>query len=105
MFRRTKISQAVGLALSGTVALAALPASAQEAQRIEITGSSIKRIDVEGALQVQTVTKTEIEQLGVQSTEQLLLTISAIFETSLALISIPSAFEYPRSAYTFPLPS
>ena len=78
MFKRTKISQAVGLALSGTVALAALPALAQEAQRIEITGSSIKRIDVEGALQVQTVTKTEIEQLGVQSTEQLLLTVSAM---------------------------
>ena len=78
MFKRTKVSAAASMLLGGIAALAALPTIAQEAQRIEITGSSIKRIQAEGALQVQTVTKTEIEQLGVQSTEQLLLTISAL---------------------------
>ena len=72
MFKRTKISQAVGLALSGTVALAALPALAQEAQRIEITGSSIKRIDVEGALPVTVLKKEDIARTGATSTIDLL---------------------------------
>lgn len=55
------------------------PVLAQEAapQRVEITGSSIKRIDVEGSLPVQTVTREDIERSGVTSTEQLLQSITA----------------------------
>ena len=41
---------------------AALPALAQEApaQRIEITGSAIKRIQIEGALPVQLIRREDI---------------------------------------------
>jgi iron complex outermembrane recepter protein len=78
MFKRTKVSAAAALVLGGLAAVTAQPVVAQDTQRIEITGSSIKRIDAESALQVQTVTKSQIEQLGVQSTEQLLMTISAL---------------------------
>jgi len=77
MFRRNKISLAAALALGG---LGAVPTSvmAQESQRVEITGSSIRRIDAETALPVQIVTKEEIQRSGVQSTEQLLQSISAM---------------------------
>ena len=43
MFRRSRIGAAVALVSAGL----ALPALAQETQRIEITGSSIKRIDAD----------------------------------------------------------
>ena len=59
------------------LALAALPAAAQETQRIEITGSSIKRIDAETALPVQVVTRQDIQKSGATNVEQLMQTISA----------------------------
>jgi len=46
-------------------------------QRVEITGSSIKRVDAETSLPVQTVTRDQIDKLGVTNTEQLLQNISA----------------------------
>jgi len=64
--------------LSPTLALAQAPApDADAVQRVEITGSSIKRVDAETALPVQTVTRDQIEKLGVTNTEQLLQNISA----------------------------
>jgi iron complex outermembrane receptor protein len=67
------------IALIGVTA----PAIAQQVQtqgpiqRVEITGSSIKRIAKEGALPVQTITFEEIEKQGITTTEQLIRTISA----------------------------
>ena len=81
MFKKTKLCKGLMLAFGGSLALSAVPAFAQQAaqlERVEITGSSIKRVEAEGALQVQTITKTDIERLGVQTTEQLLQTVSAI---------------------------
>ncbi len=81
MFKKTKLCKGLMLAFGGSLALSGLPALAQQAaqlDRVEITGSSIKRVEAEGALQVQTVTKTDIERLGVQTTEQLLQTITAM---------------------------
>jgi len=49
----------------------------QKVEKIEVTGSSIKRLAKEGALPVQTIKREEIEKLGVTNTEQLLTTISA----------------------------
>ncbi|QJR14635.1 TonB-dependent receptor [Usitatibacter palustris] len=46
-------------------------------EKLEITGSSIKRIQEEGALPVQVITRQEIEKRGVTSVEQLLMQISA----------------------------
>ena len=54
MFRRTKVNAGVLFALS-VMSLASASAQAQQAQqleRVEITGSSIKRVNVEGALPV-----------------------------------------------------
>ncbi len=46
-------------------------------QRVEITGSSIKRIQTEGALPVQTITREEIERAGIVNAEQLVARITA----------------------------
>jgi iron complex outermembrane receptor protein len=67
------------IALIGVVG----PALAQEVQtqgpvqRVEITGSSIKRIAKEGALPVQVITFEDIQKQGITNTEQLVRTISA----------------------------
>lgn len=53
------------------------PAPTPTLERVEVTGSSIKRVHTEGALPVQTITREDIERLGVNSAEQLLATISA----------------------------
>lgn len=77
MFKKTRICNGLMLAFGGSIVIGALPMGAQ-AQRVEITGSSIKRVETEGALQVQTLTRADIERTGVQSTEQLLRTVSAM---------------------------
>ena len=45
-------------------------------QRVEITGSSIKRIATEGALPLQVITREELEQQGILSAEQLISVIN-----------------------------
>ena len=62
-----------GLALAGLVT----SVSAQTAQRVEITGSSIKRLADEGALPLQVISADQIRQLGVTTAEELLGTLSA----------------------------
>jgi iron complex outermembrane receptor protein len=62
---------------------AASPAFAQQApspqpmQRVEITGSSIRRINLEGALPVQTITLDQLDKQGITNAEQLMTLISA----------------------------
>ena len=63
------LSRSVRLMFVGGVAVSAglfaQAVAAQEAvQRVEITGSSIKRIAKEGALPVQTLSRKDIEQSG-----------------------------------------
>jgi iron complex outermembrane recepter protein len=49
----------------------------QTIEKIEVTGSSIKRIVEEGALPVQVITKEEIARAGITSAEQLVARIAA----------------------------
>ena len=51
-------------------------AAPQKIEKIEITGSSIKRIEGETALPVLQITREDIKRSGVASTEELLKTIS-----------------------------
>lgn len=76
MFQPTRIAQASLLALT---ALAAASAAAQEStpQRIEITGSSIRRVETETALPVTVITRAEIEKSGATSTEDVLRRVVA----------------------------
>ena len=71
-----KLAQLV--ALMGVVGpVIAQEAAAPAMQRVEVTGSSIKRIAKEGALPVQVITYDQIEKQGITSAEQLLSTISS----------------------------
>lgn len=60
MFKRTKISAGVLLALGGAVVATSMPALAQEAQRVEITGSRILKLDLSAAGPMVTVSGEEI---------------------------------------------
>ena len=77
MFKRTAIGAAAALVAS-SLGLAAGSAWAQDTQRVEITGSAIKRVDVEGALPVTIITREEITRSGVQNTEDLVATLGAV---------------------------
>jgi iron complex outermembrane receptor protein len=71
---------ALAIALAGAFALGAQPALAQsdeKMQRVEITGSSIKRLDAETALPVQVIRREDIDKSGVTTAAELLKTISA----------------------------
>ena len=66
------------LAHAVTLALIATPVWAQPSkERIEITGSNIKRVQQEGALPLQVITRQEIDRAGIFSAEELMTFISA----------------------------
>lgn len=78
MMKSTRLCTALAIAYAG---LASLPVQAQDSQRlerVEVTGSSIKRITDEASLPVTVVTKADIERSGVQNTEQLIDRISSV---------------------------
>jgi iron complex outermembrane recepter protein len=65
MFKRTKVATGVALALGGVIAATSMPVLAQDSQRIEVTGSRIKRVDAEGALPVTVINREQLEASGV----------------------------------------
>ena len=74
-----KLARAVACALGAGIAFTALPGFAQQAQKvekIEVTGSNIKRLEGETALPVQIITREEIEKTGATTAEQFLQTLS-----------------------------
>lgn len=74
--KRSVIGQAVLAAVGSGLLFAGASTQAQE--RIEITGSAIKRIDAEAALPVQVITKEEIVRSGATTTTDLLQRLPAI---------------------------
>jgi iron complex outermembrane receptor protein len=83
MLNRTAVARAVALVAGGLALASACGAWAQETQRVEITGSSIKRVDAETALPVTIMTRDQIEKSGATTVEDLLKRVSA----STALVS------------------
>ena len=75
-FKKTNISIAAATLVAGL--MSASGAFAQTEQRVEITGSSIKRVADEGSLPVTVVTRADIEKSGVLSTEELLSQITSV---------------------------
>jgi iron complex outermembrane recepter protein len=79
----SKLAQAISVICIAGPALAQTPppdnkpVTTQKIEKIEVTGSSIKRVQDEGALPIQVITKAEIDRAGITSAEQLLATISA----------------------------
>jgi iron complex outermembrane receptor protein len=72
MYRKSQVCSAVLAALGASVM--ASPALAQQAaeQRVEITGSAMKRIGAEGALPVQIIRREEIARSGATSVTDLI---------------------------------
>src|SRR3954467_6057171 len=92
-FRRTVVSRAAITALWGTAALLASQATLAQQQapptlqRVEVTGSNIKRTDTETASPVQVLTRDDIEKTGRQSIQEVLRGITAD-----GLGSVPTSF-------------
>ena len=85
MFKQSKISQGVMLVIG---LIAASSVLAQDAsQRVEITGSNIKRIGAEGPLPVEVITRADIERKGVASVNDLLRSLSYMSSYNDELIS------------------
>lgn len=74
----SSLSQAVALTILGAALTAAQAQEQQKLERVEVTGSSIKRLASETSLPVTTVTRQEIEKSGVQNTEQLIEKLSSV---------------------------
>jgi iron complex outermembrane recepter protein len=66
-----------GLAVAGLATHAFAQTSSDAPQRIEITGSSIKRIASEGALPLQIIKAEELNKAGITSAEQLIARLGA----------------------------
>ena len=67
-----KLAQVISLlCMAGQVA-AQTTTEAQKLERVEITGSSIKRVQAEGALPVQVISRQQLDSAGITTVEQLL---------------------------------
>ena len=75
-FARTKTSVAAALVAAGCGGSATL-AQAQSEQRVEITGSAIKRIDAETAVPVTILRMEDLRKQGMTSVEQVIQSLSA----------------------------
>ena len=73
-FRRRDVAIAIGFGGMGLSAIA--PADAQDI-RISVTGSNIKRTDVETAAPIQTITREDIQASGLQTIQDVLRQITA----------------------------
>jgi iron complex outermembrane receptor protein len=80
MFLKTHKVSAIRIAVVAAIGVMTMTAQAQNAQleRIEVTGSSIKRISSEGALPVQIITAKEIARTGATSVSDVLRNLPAM---------------------------
>jgi iron complex outermembrane receptor protein len=69
------VMQVVGAGLAG--ALLAPPVAAQQAQKIEVTGSNIKRVEGEGPSAIVVLTKEDIERTGATNAYELMNLVAA----------------------------
>ena len=80
-FQRKKVAAALAYAMSASgVVLLATSAYAQTSGapvKVDVTGSNIKRVEGEGALPVQVITRDDIQRSGAQNAVEMLQMISA----------------------------
>lgn len=96
MFKKTKLCKGLLLAFGGSLALGALPAHAQSAQatqldRVEITGSSIKRLASEAALPIQVIKADDLAKAGVTNAEQALAFVASNQSSTTTTTSVGSS--------------
>ena len=74
---RLAVASALGAGIAFFMANPVLAQQAAPRERIEVTGSNIKRIEGETALPVTVITRADIEKMGAQSTEDIVRHITA----------------------------
>ncbi|MFN0185988.1 MAG: TonB-dependent receptor [Aquabacterium sp.] len=78
-FRYNAQARAIRALAIGTLSTVAIAALAQApAQRVEITGSAIKRVNAEGPAPVEVITRRDIERTGATSVNELIRSIPSI---------------------------
>ena len=78
MFRRTKVCSGLMLAFGSYLSVGVVPAFAQQQlERVEITGSSIRRLSAETSQPVTVIKVEELTRQGVTTTEQAIQRIAA----------------------------
>jgi iron complex outermembrane receptor protein len=75
-FQQKKVAAAVACALGGAAMIAGAPVLAQDVVRY-VTGSNIKRTDVETAAPIQTITREDIQETGLQTISEVVRQITA----------------------------
>ncbi len=76
MMKRTRVSLAIGAAFgAGLIGLSTQAVAQQQMERVEITGSSLRRVDAETALPVTTIKAEELTRQGITTVEQALKVI------------------------------
>ena len=71
------VRQALVASFAITVAVPALAQTVQRGEKIEVTGSNIKRIEGETALPVTVITRQDIDRMGATTTEDILKRITS----------------------------
>jgi iron complex outermembrane receptor protein len=71
------VMQALGAGMIATLVPQALAQQAQKVEKIEVTGSNIKRIEGETALPVTVITREQLEQQGIQTPMEAIERLSA----------------------------
>jgi iron complex outermembrane recepter protein len=79
MFKKTKICSATLVALGGGLLASSVPVAAQEAQRIEVTGSRIKSLSTDTVSPVTVIDAKEIKVDGVRNVESFLNNLPQVF--------------------------
>ena len=103
--RSSILGQAIRYALvSSTVGMIALPALAQDSNpttldRIEITGSRIRQVDVETAQPVFAISRTDIEQQGFSSVADILQNVTAMGSPTISRANALTAGENAGGTY------
>ena len=79
-FKKTKVHASLMLAFGGSLAFGSAPLFAQQQQqldRVEVTGSLIKRIDAETAAPLQIITREDIQNSGRTTLQEVLRSVTA----------------------------
>ena len=101
----TPLGQAVRLALvAGTAGLASTAVLAQDAtpttlDRIEITGSRIRQVDVESAQPVLSISRADIERQGFSSVADILQNLTAVGSPAISRSNVLAAGENAGGTY------
>jgi iron complex outermembrane receptor protein len=92
MFSKTHKATAIRVAVIAAIGAITMSAQAQNTQleRIEVTGSSIKRISSEGALPVQIITAEQIRATGASNLQDVIQRLPAMQGFTIADIAIGS---------------